>query len=280
LNKQEETSLVTKIRQDRIILLTALLSGVVAVVLLWFYLDKKEKMYGDTVPVLVAAADIEKGATFSQATLEVKEVPQQFVIPNAVGPEFITSILDARTIVTIPKGQQISWNFPEVAEVSERLSASLSKEGNFRAVTMSVDEVSGVAGHIHANDRVGVIGTFQMSGAKDETVSTKTKTILQCVTVLAVGTGGGRSIATPMGNMPRNYSGLEAYTSVTLKLTPQEAELLTFAENAGTLRLLLRNPDDLEVNEDIPQIDFSNLFDIEKKLTKEVRIRVHQESTR
>ena len=285
MNKEKkDMSLVTKVRQDRTILLVALLFGAVAVILLMLFVSKKEKMYGTTVPILVAAADIQKGETFSHANMDVKEIPQSFVTPNAITPDYLTSILDAKTIVAISKGQQLSWNFPEVAEAIERLSAGLSKEGNERAVTINVDEVSGVAGHVAPNDRVDVIGTFKIMGKQQgsrETITiTKTKTILQCVTVLAVGSRMGTTMQGAAGQSRQQFGASDAYTSVTLKATPEEAALLTFAENSGNLRLLLRNPDDLEVSEDIPQIDFTNLFDIERKITRKVKIRVHQEGQR
>jgi len=273
VNKAEQKeTLAQRIRQDRMILIIALASGLVAVILLYYYITSKERALGDTVPVLVALKEIQKGETFTQNNLEVKEIPQHYVVPNAIGPEYLTSILDSKSIVTIGRGQQISWSFPEIAEVSENLSQSLEKDKRDRAVTMAVDEISGVAGHISVNDRVDVIGTFQIPGTteKAQTLTTKTKTILQCVTVLAVG---------EKQKIARRRSE-EAYTSVTLKVTPEEAELLAFAENSGTLRLLLRHPDDLEVSPDIPQIGFDNLFEVEKKQTNIRKVRVHQSGSR
>ena len=221
---------------------------------------------------MVAARDIQKGETFSRTNLEIKDIPQQYVVPNVVSPDYLTSILDTKTLVTIAQGQQISWSFPEIAEVSENLSQSLIKEERDRAVTISVDEIAGVAGHIVVNDRVDVIGTFQIPGkqGQTQTQTTKTKTILQCVTVLAVGV---KEKYTRAGDE-------EIYTSVTLKVTPEEAELLAFAENSGSLRLLLRHPDDLEVSPDIPQIGFDNLFEVEKKTTNTRKVRVHQSGKR
>ena len=273
MNKAEKKDTLTqRIRQDRMILIIALASGLIAVILLYYFITSKEKALGTTVPVLVALADIQKGETFSHNNLIVKDIPQQYAIPNAIGPDYLTSILDTKTIVTIAQGQQISWSYPEIAEVSENLSQNLKKDERDRAVTIAVDEISGVAGHITVNDRVDVIGTFQirMGQRQAQATITKTKTILQCVTVLAVGvkerqTGGSRE---------------EAYNSITLKVTPEEAGLLTFAENCGSLRLLLRHPDDLEVSPDMPQIGFDNLFEVEKKNTNIRKVRVHQSGRR
>ncbi|MBN2008857.1 Flp pilus assembly protein CpaB [candidate division KSB1 bacterium] len=279
-NANQEQGMVTKIRQDRTILFIAVLSGVVAVILLMWYMNKKERMYGTKVPVLVAAVDIRKGEPFTQANLEVAEIPQKFVIPNVIGPAYLTSILDSKSLVAISKGQQISWNYPEVAEVSERLSNSLLKEGNERAVTISVDEISGIAGHITENDRVDVVVTFQVPTQDGKSVQTRTKTLLQCITVLAVGMKKSVAATPAIGGQNPAQFMLEAYNSVTLKVTPEEAELLSFASTAGTLRLLLRNPDDLEINENIPEVGFENLYDIEKKTTQNRRrIVVHQGGT-
>jgi Flp pilus assembly protein CpaB len=114
-----------------------------------------------------------------------------------------------------------------------------------------VDEVKGVAGHLTANDRVDVLGTFTMpSRVPNAAPEFKTKTLLQCVSVLAVGPApaGSQSSGVP--------------TSVTLKVTPEEAALLSFAETVGQLRLILRNFSDTKIAENASVIDFSTIFEM------------------
>jgi len=264
MKEKKEQGIVTQFRQDRKILIIAVVCGILAVILVHLYLKSKAELYGSLVPVLVASQDIEKGEAFSQQSVKVDHIPQAFVSPNAIGPDGLLSILDMKSSVLLTKGQMILWPYVQTEEVTESLSEVLNHEHNERAVTIAVDEISGIAGHILPNDRVDVIGTFTIPPSDpNKPAVTKTKTILQCVTVLAVGTMSG------MGLQQAGRFGLSGPpTSVTLKVKPEEGELLTFAENSGNLRLLLRNRDDLAVDEQIPVIDFNNLFEIEKKQTQ------------
>lgn len=258
---KNEKGIMAYFRQDRKIMLIALGSGILAVFLIFLYLDSKKEPYGPLIPALVASADVEKGSSLSKSLIEVKNIPEQLIPPNYIIQENLASIIDQKTIVPISAGQPILWTFIQTGEIISGLAEKLAAEHNERAVTIVTDEISSVAGHIRLNDRVDVIGTFIIPSNKpDAPPVTRTKTILQCVTVLAVGAAGTEQ-AQQIG-----FGG--APTSVTLKVKPEEAELLAFAEQIGKLRLLLRNQDDLKVDEEIPVVDFSNLFEIEKQQTR------------
>ncbi len=235
--------------KDKLILRLAIISGIIAIILLYFFIKKRDEVYGKLMPVLVSTQDIEKGSVFKAEQFKEIRVPQNFISPDIVNIQYQQSLSGRMASVPIKKGQQILWSFIEMDQSKiNSLSELLNPKHNERAVALALDGVSAVAGRVGANDRVDVIGTFSVPDGKNPAI-TKTKTILQCVTVLAVGGANG------------------AGGSVTLKVTPEEAELLTFAEHAGTLRLLLRGMGDLNVSDSIATIDFSNLFAIEKQQT-------------
>jgi pilus assembly protein CpaB len=100
-----------------------------------------------------------------------------------------------------------------------------------RAVTVAVNEVAGVAGFVTPGNKVDVVLTTPLPGNPNETIS---KIVLQNVPVLATGqiaqeTKDGKPIVVP---------------TVTLDLTPEDAENLVLAANKGPLQLLLRNYSD------------------------------------
>lgn len=98
-----------------------------------------------------------------------------------------------------------------------------------RAVTVAVNEVAGVAGFITPNSRVDVVLTIPQPGAadKDNNIS---KIILQNVPVLA------------SGQITEQKEGKPAVLpTVTLDLTPDDAEKLIVGAKKGSLQLLLRN---------------------------------------
>ena len=97
-----------------------------------------------------------------------------------------------------------------------------------RAVTVSVNEVAGVAGFVAPNNRVDIVlTTTTPKYAAGEKIS---KIILQNVTVLATGQiteqKDGKPVVVP---------------TVTLDLMPEEAERLINAASQGSLQLLLRS---------------------------------------
>jgi pilus assembly protein CpaB len=111
---------------------------------------------------------------------------------------------------------------------------------NMRAIAVRVDDVVGVAGFIHPDDRVDVLVTLRPNRPGAETTS---KVFLQNVKVLAVGqevetADRARLHATPA-------------TVATLLVSPTDAERLTLASSEGRLVLTLRSwTDSLAVDTD------------------------------
>lgn len=240
------------LQEDRKVLWIAIASGILAVIFLYIYLQGKKAPYGQMVPVVVASADLNKGEAFTEKTVEVALRPEAFVAPGVVSPEDMNYIFGKAATVPVARGQQVLWSYVQSESSIEALSEALNAEYHERAVTITVDEVKGVAGHIRRNDRVDVIGTFTVPArSPNGPPVTKTKTLLQCVTIFAVGARGAGDGGFGFQGMP---------TSVTLKVTPEEAALLTFAESVGQLRLVLRNPDDLDIATEPREFQFSNLF--------------------
>jgi Flp pilus assembly protein CpaB len=77
--------------------------------------------------------------------------------------------------------------------------------------------------------------------------------MLQNVLVLATGTETAkRSLQT--AGLTRNYS------TVTLEVTPREAEMLAFAEQLkGRIVLSLRNRKDVSYEKELPKVDFNKI---------------------
>jgi pilus assembly protein CpaB len=95
-----------------------------------------------------------------------------------------------------------------------------------RAITVQVDEVSGVGGLLVPGCRVDLLTSLHEGGAD----SLMTRTLVQDVKVIAV----GQSLAAPSadGGIAR---------SVTMIVTPRQAETIELASNIGRPRLILRS---------------------------------------
>ena len=103
------------------------------------------------------------------------------------------------------------------------------------AIAIGVDATSGVAGLIRPRDHVDIYATTTRKGTPETTL------VLSQVEVLAV---GDRLSDLPAG-LPGYGRPRRGYTSLTLVVTPQEAQLLTYLKNAARLTFALRAGDDL-----------------------------------
>jgi pilus assembly protein CpaB len=103
-----------------------------------------------------------------------------------------------------------------------------------RAVSVRVSDVAGVAGFVLPGLRVDVLVTGRPPGGDNGSVTT---TCLQNILVLSAGQtiqadARGQAINTP---------------TVTLLVSPEQAEVLTLAGNEGRIQLVLRNSSDQEI---------------------------------
>jgi pilus assembly protein CpaB len=116
-----------------------------------------------------------------------------------------------------------------------------------RAIAVRVNEVVGVAGFVLPGMRVDVLLTGRPPGRDDP----RTTTVLEQILVLSAGQtiqadAKAQSIATPV---------------VTLLVTPEQAEVLTLANNEGKIQLVLRNTTD-ERKAAPPGRDLRQLFQL------------------
>ena len=109
------------------------------------------------------------------------------------------------------------------------LTALLS--ANMRAMTVKVDEASGVAGFVAPENRVDVLVTVDKGEYNKAPLS---RVLLQNLRVL----GTGQRIENRPGDKP------QVVPTVTLEVSPAEGERLALAAQAGRISLVLRGQDD------------------------------------
>jgi pilus assembly protein CpaB len=148
-------------------------------------------------------------------------------------------------MVPLKAGDPILVSHFESAREAE-FSTMINPKG--RAVTIDVQEKTAVGLWVRPNDHVDVIGNFR----DPENQQLKTVTLLQNVVVLATG-----RITANTTHVPDEE---KKFQTVTLLVLPEEAEILTLAQELGTLTLLLRNPDDLDYQEKRMVVDQKTLL--------------------
>ncbi|MBI3024916.1 MAG: Flp pilus assembly protein CpaB [Candidatus Tectomicrobia bacterium] len=122
-----------------------------------------------------------------------------------------------------------------------------------RAFSISVTDVTGVAGFLLPGNRVDVHGTFEIEVPRQNATGTQkttvTRTILQDIEVLAA--GGVRETGAAKDRIP--------VAVVTLLVSPAQSDRLALASAAGKLWLSLRNPLDKE-NEELKPVGVTDLL--------------------
>lgn len=191
--------------------------------------------------VIVAAQDIPARVTITPQMLAHVQRPSSAVDPNTLMDP--RQAVGALTLITIPAGSSLTSamiGHPADVGLPVRLKSGM------RAVSVQIDKVKGVSGLIEPGDYVDVIADPPKSGAQPPPASA----ILRGVRVLAIGDSLENSSATP--------SPQEANSStVTLEVTPKQADLLVMADNNTTLRLALRSPKEPLNSEPVEALHFS-----------------------
>lgn len=247
------------------LLIAAIVVGALAAGLLLLYANQMQNrerdLIGETVPVIKAARTIPAGTPLSRELVTTDDVPVKFLPPNPVEAKDLEIYLGQAVSVNIQEGAMVLTSDFSVAEVSRDLAGKIPKDE--RALSIPVDQISGVSGLLRPGDRVDLLATFPVSD-KDQLVPSGdgggasvgyvTMTLLQNVTLLATGQ--------LISNVGGEQKGRNNYSTVTLSVTIDEAELLTIAQTRGKLTLLLRNSGDVETG----KIVKTSLVDVMRNL--------------
>jgi pilus assembly protein CpaB len=201
------------------------------------FIQKAPWPKADTVPVLVTAIDLPRGESITSELVKVRELPREAVPTGALSkPE------DAENrAVSIPlmKGEPV-LEAKLAPKGAGRGMAALVPTG-MRAYTIQTPNVAqGVAGFILPGNKVDVLlsVTDGLTFGSNQTINGTTTMLLQNVEILAV----DQKIDAPAENKVSDKD----LRSVTLLVTPQQANLLTLGQNKGQLYLALRNLKDNE----------------------------------
>ena len=187
-----------------------------------------------TVPmrdVLVANRSIPPHTPLSESMFEVVQRPADHVDPNALSSlHAVDGMVSSGPIVD---GTPIGAT--DIAPKSA-LGLAVALRPGMRAISIAVDPVKDVSDLLHPGDHVDVIAAPPRQGTNAAAF-----TIMRDITVLSVGnTFVSVPAPAPSGG---NAQPVEART-VTLEVTPTQADLLTMADLNTTLRLALRPPNE------------------------------------
>jgi len=215
-------------------LLISLAAAAVAVVVVFLVITSYQQQIveaekeDDTVLVMVAARDLYQGVTIEEGDLEMRHLPPTYV-PNSVLRQ------REQAVGRVPRERILKEEFireERLAESEAGLGLNAIIPRGMRALSINISDGSAVSGFLNPGNYVDVLVTLQ---GDEEQSEAETVTLLQAVPVLAVNARVGE----------QNVGADDVKPSVTVAVTPEQAERLTHAVAQGAVTLTLRNDIDV-----------------------------------
>lgn len=196
-----------------------------------------------TSPVVVAAKDIDAANALNLQQLSVVQWPKETCPKGG----FATIEEAAGRVAVLPMNAGEPILEPKLAPQGTPAGMVALVSPGKRAMTVKVDEASGVAGFVIPNNRVDVVST---NSRGDFSTDPFARVVLENLRVL----GTGQKI------IDKNADGKpQVVPTVTLEVNPKEGERLALAAQEGHLSLVLRSQKD-ESPVETKGIKISKLF--------------------
>src|SRR6185503_3174460 len=214
----------------KIALVVAVFFGLIAAYGIYNFLSQQQKeadsLRASNQEIVVAAQDIPPGTTLNDEALKkglIKTTPWPKTSIPAGAFSSPQQVLGKVNRVKIMANEPIL----ETRLAGEGAGLTVRLEAGKRALALSVNEIVGVSGFIVPDDRVDVILTTTPLSAGDSTKISKI--VMQNKRVLSVAQSTEQKDGKP-----------QLARSITLEVTPEEAEKLSLASQEGSIALALR----------------------------------------
>lgn len=218
--------------------------------------QRSEETVVQTRQVLVAASDLKVGMRLDRLLVKQVDWPAENLPEGAYSN--IDVLLGEKPPIVIKKMNKNEIILPyKLSPHGARGGLPPRIPEDRRAITIEVNEISGVAGFVLPGTYVDVLLTSKI-GQKDEKLATQT--LLQNLLVLGID-----QLSSEDDDEPK------VVNAVTLQVTPNEGKKLTLGQAVGRVNLLLRNEIDASILEK-DLVTIKDLLDIKPSPTREVKV--------
>lgn len=260
-------------------LAVGLILGVLSAGLMYMHITELEQsLASQSFLRLKPDIAVAKGQKILPSMLEPVALPAQFGnlrrVALPASNESSTLLSSGKGVATVDIQAGSFLLYEHIVQSPTATFASMIEPG-MRAISIPVNSISAVSYFIGPGAQVDILTTIEITtelvdseGKTDNSVAAKeykaqmglnsprivTRTLLQNIKVMAV----GRSVS-PDNNIDK----ADTYSTVTFEVTPEQAELLTFAlsQAESGLSLVLRNPTNTETIE-IPEVSWEELVGV------------------
>lgn len=223
--------------KSRNILIAALIMAVITTVLFRQYLtelDKKYKKAQNKISIVVPVQDINKNQKITKEMLQLKELSEDSVHPQAVRK--IEDLIGDYALTDLKTGEELfASRFTN--EFDESMLVTRKIREGYRAIAIEVNYVESVANMIQPEDYVDVVFSEKTKESLIET-----RTILENVRVLAVGKRIVEEKPASKDTKGEGQKPAEAlYNSVTVELKPDDILKIANSDERGNIKFILRS---------------------------------------
>jgi pilus assembly protein CpaB len=217
-------------RNKRLIIavLAAVVFGLIAALSVSRFLASAQEYTKNLHNVVIATTEIPVGSRIIAEQLQVAQFPRS-VAPDGAFTTIDENLIGRVAVTKISAREPITES--RLAPIGSAAGlVSLIPEG-YRAMNVRVDDVVGISGFIMPGSLVDIVVVIEPAetGNQRERIS---KIVLQNIKVLANGSNLDK---------PKNEKEAERVRTVTLQVTPEQAEKLALASSEGRLQLVMRN---------------------------------------
>lgn len=183
-----------------------------------------------TVAVVVPSRPMQVGEQVSSADLQIRQIPARYVDSQSVLEATYPAAIGQTLISSIDQGRPLLW--AHLDGIRPRTFSGHVPEG-LRALTVQVDEVNALSGFLQPGDRVDLM--LSLSDRQGPTI----RPLMQNLEVLATGQS-----TEPLARGDAISQG--RFSTITVQVSPTDAQRITLAQSLGRLTAVLRNPEDTE----------------------------------
>lgn len=216
----------------------AIVLGLIAVVLINFYIGSSHKAQvaqvqaGVGSPVVVAAAPITRGVVITPQLLKVVNYPTGSVPQGAfTSPNQLVGGKDVQRIALRDLSPDEPVLAARVTAPGAKLSMATELDPGMQAVTLTSDQIKGVAGFVFPNDRVDLL--MSRTVGKTDNGMGITQVVAENVRILGIDQSDDQEQNKP-----------SIAKAITIEVTPEQAQAIVLAQTIGNVSLSLRHVQD------------------------------------
>lgn len=186
-------------------------------------IDRQER----TLEVIAPNRALRRGETVMAEDLQFMEIPEHLVDSGAVTELTVENVIGRQIEFDIDAGKPLLW-----AHLAGGVTPTFSGlvANGLRAMTVRVDEINSISGFLQPSDKVDLLLTHGKAEAQ------KIFPFLQNLDVIATG------MQTDVDKT--SYGATRNFATITVHVSPEDAQRITLAQQVGKITAVLRNPDD------------------------------------